>query len=199
MLQSITLATDKVSNKFRLLGLFPLLFFLLQATHYWRINELGHMLWMCNIGNLLMALGLFLNRPALMRIAIIWTIPGLVVWFIFVVLAWGVFFTSTLAHVGGIVVAMIVLRKIGMDRNAWLFSFGWYLCIQLLSRLITSPSLNVNLSFRMQERWEQTFSAYWQFLLTLNLGTAVILWLVGLLLWKLRPAGGLVDNSKVEI
>ena len=199
MLQSITLATDKVSNKFRLLGLFPLLFFLLQATHYWRINELGHMLWMCNIGNLLMAVGLFLNRPALMRIAIIWTIPGLVVWFIFVVLAWGVFFTSTLAHVGGIVVAMIVLRKIGMDRNAWLFSFGWYLCIQLLSRLITSPSLNVNLSFRMQERWEQTFSAYWQFLLTLNLGTAVILWLVGLLLWKLRPAGGLVDNSKVEI
>lgn len=157
------------------------------------------MLWMCNIGNLLMAVGLFLNRPALMRIAIIWTIPGLVVWFIFVVLAWGVFFTSTLAHVGGIVVAMIVLRKIGMDRNAWLFSFGWYLCIQLLSRLITSPSLNVNLSFRMQERWEQTFSAYWQFLLTLNLGTAVILWLVGLLLWKLRPAGGLVDNSKVEI
>jgi hypothetical protein len=199
VLQGTTLATIALSNKFRLLGLFPLLFFLLQAMHYWRINELGHMLWMCNIGNLLMAIGLFLDRPALMRIAIIWTIPGLFVWFIFVVLAWGVFFTSTLAHVGGIVVAMIVLRKIGMDKNAWVFSLVWYLCIQLLSRLVTSPSLNVNLSHRMQDRWDQTFSAYWQFLLTLNVATALILWLVGLLLWKLQPAGGPVAKRNLEI
>jgi hypothetical protein len=178
-----------------LLGLFPLSFFILQALHYWRSNEIGNMLWMCNIGNFLLAIGLFLNRSILMRIAIIWTIPGLIVWFIFVVLAWGVFFSSTLAHVGGIVVAMIVLKKIGMNRKAWLFSFGWYLLIQLLSRLLTSPSLNVNLSHRMQERWEQTFSAYWQFLLTLNFVTAIALWLVGLLLWKLRPASGRVENS----
>ena len=73
----------------RLLGLLPLFFFLAQAVHYWRINELGHLLWMCNIGNLLLAMGLFLEKERVVRLAAIWTIPGLLVWFIYVVLAWG--------------------------------------------------------------------------------------------------------------
>jgi len=189
LLEDNHLATPKLlDDKFRLLGLLPLLFFTLQGVHYWRINELGHMLWMCNTGNLLLALGLFLEKKTLMRVAIIWTIPGLVIWFLFVVLPWGVFFSSALAHIGGIIVAMVVLKKIGMDRHAWLFAFVWYLVIQLLSRLITSPELNVNLSHRMQATWDSTFSAYWQFLLTLNVLVAIVLWLVGLLLWKLWPA-----------
>jgi len=172
----------------RLLGLLPLLFFVAQGIHYWRINQLGHMLWMCNIGNLLLAIGLFLENALLIRIAIIWMIPGFVVWFLYVVMAWGIFFSSTLAHVGGIVVGMIALRKVGMDRRAWLYAFGWYLLIQLLSRLLTSSDLNVNLSHRIQSGWEQTFSAYWQFWLALTLATATILWAIGSMLWKVRPA-----------
>jgi hypothetical protein len=123
-----------------------------------------------------------------MRVAIIWTIPGFIVWFIFVVLPWGVFPSSIVVHVGGILVALFVLKRIGMDRQSWLYAFVWYLAIQLLSRLITPPELNVNLSFRMQSGWERTFGSYWQFLLTLNTLTGVILWLVGLLLWKFWPA-----------
>jgi hypothetical protein len=172
----------------RLLGLLPLLFFVAQGIHYWRINQLGHMLWMCNIGNLLLAIGLFLETPLLIRVAIIWTIPGFFVWFFYVVMAWGIFFSSTLAHVGGIVVGMIVLRKVGMDRKAWVYAFSWYLLIQLLSRLLTPPDLNVNLSHRIQSGWEQTFSAYWQFWLTLTLATAAILWAIGSILWKVWPA-----------
>jgi len=172
----------------RLLGLLPLLFFVAQGIHYWRINQLGHMLWMCNIGNLLLAIGLFLENPLLIRIAIIWMIPGLVVWFFYVVMAWGIFFSSTLAHVGGMVVGMIVLRKVRMDRKAWVYAFGWYLLIQLLSRLLTSSDLNVNLSHRIQSGWEQTFSAYWQFWLALTLATATILWVIGSMLWKVWPA-----------
>src|ERR671924_824245 len=92
-------------TQLRLLGLLPLFFFLAQGVHYWRINQLGHMLWMCNIGNLLLALGLFFEKPLVVRLAAIWMIPGLVVWFLYVVLAWGVFLTSTLAHVGVLIVA----------------------------------------------------------------------------------------------
>ena len=39
-------------SQFQLLVAAPLIFFLAQAIHYWQINELGHTLWMCNIGNL---------------------------------------------------------------------------------------------------------------------------------------------------
>jgi uncharacterized MnhB-related membrane protein len=175
--------------KFRLLGFLPLVFFLAQGLHYWRINQLGHMFWMCNIGNLLLAIGIILNEPILMRVAIIWTVPGLVVWLLYVVMTSGAVLSSTLAHVGGLIVGMIALKKVGMDRRAWLYALAWYFFIQLLSRLLTPPDLNVNLSHRIQPGWEQTFSAYWQFWLALALATALILWALGLMFWRIWPAG----------
>src|SRR5688572_11631102 len=93
-------------TKLRLLGILPLIFFIAQLVHYWPINELGHMFWMCNIGNLILAMGLFLEKPVPIRLAAIWTLPGLVVWFVWVVLTWGLFLSSILAHVGGLIVAM---------------------------------------------------------------------------------------------
>src|SRR5919106_3452928 len=128
-------------TRMRLIGLLPLFFFLAQAVHYWRINELGHLLWMCNVGNLLLAMGLFLENRFVVRLAAIWMVPGLVVWFVYVVLPWGLFLTSILAHVGGFVVAMFVLSKYRMDRISWLWALGWYLVVQLLSRFVTPPNL----------------------------------------------------------
>src|SRR5678816_2174760 len=141
-------------TRFRLLGVLPLIFFVAQFVHYWRINELGNMLWMCNIGNLLLAIGLFLEKPVVVRLAAIWTIPGLIIWFIYVVLAWGVFLTSTLAHVGGLAVAMVALSEYRMDRGAWRWAFGWSLVMQLASRFLTPAALNVNLAHTVQPGWE---------------------------------------------
>ena len=176
------------SRYFRLLGLLPLLFFLAQGIHYWRINELGHMLWICNIANLVLAVGLFRNHVTLIRIATLWMIPGLVVWFLYVVLAWGVFLTSTLAHVGGVLVAMLALRKIGMDRHSWLYSVGGYLVVQLLSRPLTPVAFNVNLSQAVYDGWETSFDSYWTFWLVSTFVAAMILWGVGIVLRKLWPA-----------
>ena len=173
-------------TKLRLLGLLPLIFFLAQFIHYWRINELGNMFWMCNIGNLILAMGLFLEKPIPIRLAAIWTLPGLVVWFIYVVLTWGVFLSSTLAHVGGIIVAMIALSHYGMDRTAWRWAFGWYLVVQLASRFFTPAKLNVNLAHAVQAGW--AFQSYWTFWLVLTATTIVGLWLCGWLLWRIWPA-----------
>lgn len=177
-----------VALQFRLLGFLPLAFFLAQAVHYWKINELGHMLWMCNIGNLLLAIGLFFNQTLLIRVAVIWMIPGLVVWISYVALAWGMFLSSTLAHLGGIIVGMVAVRKVRMDRTAWAYALGWYLIVQLISYLITPVELNVNVSHNVAPGWEQTFSSYWKFWLILTAATALILWLLGKGLEKLWPA-----------
>ena len=173
--------------RFRLLGVFPLIFFFAQAAHYWRIQQLGHMLWMCNVGDLLLAIGLFFRQTVLIRIAVIWMIPGFVIWFRFVVLEWGLFFSSVLAHVGGILVSIVAVKKVGMDRKAWLYAFGWYLLIQILSRLFTAADLNVNLSHKIQPGFERVFSAYWQFSLTVAVATAFVLWLLAYLLTRLWP------------
>jgi hypothetical protein len=175
-------------TRLRLLGILPLLFFLAQGVHYWPINELGHLFWMCNLGNVILALGLFLEKPSVVRVAAIWTIPGLIVWFLYVVLTWGVFFSSTLAHVGGLAVAAVALKYYRMDRRSWVYAFGWYIGVQLLSRFFTAPVLNVNLAHAVQPGWEQTFPSYWAFWLTLTLATAAGLWFSGLL-WRIALPG----------
>lgn len=169
--------------RLRLLGLLPLIFFFAQGVHYWRSNELGHMLWMCNIGNLILALGLFFNNPVVVRLAAIWMLPGVLVWFVYVVLAWGMFLTSTLAHVGGLAVSMLALKWYRMDRDAWRSAFGWYLGVQLASRFVTPPALNVNLAHTIATGWERTFQTYWSFWLVLTAATAATLWLSGMILW----------------
>lgn len=156
--------------------------------HYLRIHQLGHMLWMCNIGNLLLAIGLFIHSKPLIRVTAIWMIPGLFIWFIYVVLEWGVFFSSTLAHVGGFIVGLYAVRRIGMDRLSWLYAFAWFLLIQLGSRLFTAADLNVNLAHHIQPGWEQNFGAYWQFWLTLVCLIAGILWGLSVILRRAWPA-----------
>ena len=100
---------------------------------------------MCNIGNLLLALGLFFEEPILIRVAVIWTVPGVAVWFVYVVPTWEVLLTgrftytelfgvlsSTLAHLGGFAVGIVVLRRV---RNGWT---GVALCLHLVFRRATT-------------------------------------------------------------
>lgn len=187
--------------KLRLMGILPLLFFVAQAIHYWQIDQLGQMLWMCNIGSLILALGLFLEKPVLIRLAGVWMIPGVVVWFMYYVMpTWGRLFTgqfsytdifglltSTLTHVGGFAVAMLVLRTIRVDRLTWLYAFGWYFVLQLVTRLLTPVDWNVNLAHKVQPGFEQTFTSYFKFWLVLTAATGACLWLLGFLLRKLWP------------
>jgi hypothetical protein len=183
------------SLSFRLLGFLPLAFFLAQAAHYWRIGELGHMLWMCNIGNLLLAIGLFLNNALLIRVAVIWMFPGLIVWFVYVVVAWGVFLSSTLAHVGGLIVGIFAIKRVGMDRAAWRYALGWYLLIQFLSRVLTPADLNVNVAHYVYPGWQQTFDAYWKFWFVLTLLTAIFLWSIGTVLHRIWPSKRTTEST----
>jgi hypothetical protein len=146
---------------------------------------------MCNIGNLLLAIGLFLNHKELIRATAIWTIPGLGIWFWFVWLDGSTSLSSTLAHVGGIIVGMIVLRRVRMDHIAWLYAFVWYLFMQLVSRRVTSPDLNVNVAHHIQTGWENTFSSFWKFWLVMTVLVAVALWAIGLVLSWIWPAASI--------
>lgn len=162
---------------------------------------------MCNIGNLLLALGLFFELPLLIRVAVIWMVPGVAVWFVYVVPTWGMLLTgkfsytelfgvvsSTLAHLGGFSMGIVVLRKVRMDGATWLYAFVWYFIVQLISRLVTPAAMNVNLAHNIQPGWEQSFGSYLKFWLVLTLLVGICLWALGLLLKILWP----VNHALVE-
>ena len=185
--------------RFRLMGLLPLTFFLAQAIHYWRVGGMGNLLWMCNVGNLLLAAGLFLNHRELIRAAAIWTIPGLGVWARYVLFEYDFVVSSALAHVGGIIVALIVLRRVRMDRIAWVYAFGWYLFMQVVSRLVTDPRLNVNVVDRIQTGWENAFSSYWKFWIVMTVLVGFCLWVIGIMLsWRWPAKEKVVSAAAVS-
>jgi hypothetical protein len=188
----------QLTLRFRLLGLVPLIFFLAQTVHYWRVGGMGNLLWMCNVGNLGLAIGLFFDRRELIRAAAIWTIPGLGIWIRYVVLEYDYVFSSFLAHVGGIAIGLIVLRRVRMDRIAWLYAFGWYLILQVAAHLITPPELNVNLAFRIQPGWEQAFSSYWKFWIAQSAVVAAGLWVIGKVLSLIWPSRQEVECQNPE-
>src|SRR5947207_8133170 len=179
---------DQTTARFRLLGFLPLIFFLAQVVHYWRYGGLGNLAWMCNVGNLLLAIGLFLNHKELIRASAIWTIPGLGIWFWYVWLTGSTGFSSTLAHVGGVIVGMFVLSRVRMDHIAWLYAFVWYLFMQLVSRLVTAPEVNANVAHHIQPGWETIFSSYWKFWLVMTIVVGVILWVIGVVLSWIWPS-----------
>lgn len=174
------------SLQFRLLGLVPLSFFLAQTVHYWRYGGLGNLAWMCNVGNLLLATGMFFNHREMMRAAAIWTIPGLAIWYLYVGIAGGP--SSALAHVGGIIVGVLVLWRVRMDRWAWVYAFAWYLVMQLFSRFATARELNVNVAHFIQPGWEAAFSNFWKFWLVMTVVVGAALWLIGMFFFLIWPA-----------
>lgn len=173
--------------RFRLLGLLPLIFFLFQTIHYWRFGGMENLWWICNVGNVMLGIGLLISHREVIRAAAIWTIPGLAIWIFYVLLPSGFYFSTALAHVGGIVVGLVALRRVRMDRIAWIYAFAWALLIQLVTRVLTSPELNVNVAHRIQPGWENIFNSYWKFWLVMAVMTAAVLWLIGKVLSLIWP------------
>ncbi len=169
------------------LGFLPLLFFFAQAIYYWRNGSLGNMLWMCNIGNLLLAIALFAGHREMIRATALWMIPGLVIWFLYVLIPSGFVLSSALAHAGGFIVGIFALRAVRVDRRAWLYAFIWYLVMQVVSRLVTSQDLNVNVVYRIQPGLQPMFGSFWQFWLLMSVTVAVGLWAIGRALNSIWP------------
>jgi len=139
------------------------------------------------VGNLLLAVGMFLDQRELIRAAAIWTIPGLGIWFWYVWLSGSTAFSSTLAHVGGIIVGLLVLWRVRMDRVAWLYAFLWYLLMQLISRVVTARELNVNVAQFIQPGWEKAFGSFWLFWLVMTIVVGLSLWAIGLVFYLIWP------------
>lgn len=145
------------------------------------------MLWLCHVSSLLLAAGLFLNRPVLIRVATFWMITGLFIWICYVVAGGEWILTSLFIHVGGVIVGLVALHIVRADRTAWLYALAWFLLVQQVSRMVAPTELNVNVAHRVYDGMDKYFSAYWQYWLASTMGVAIGLWMLGVTLWKMFP------------
>ena len=171
----------------RWLGLLPFLFFMGRWVYFARQGETSQILWLCHLGNLVLALGIGLRQPLLVRVAVLWLILGFPLWLGDVAQFGLEGFTSGLTHLGGLVVGLIALRPLGFSQSVWLYALGWYLVMQLICRWWTAPELNINIAHAVYRGWEGLFPSYALYWVLTTAGAAAILYLLELILIRLFP------------
>jgi hypothetical protein len=161
------------------LALLPFLFFLARVIEYvWFAGTPEQILWCCHLSNLGLALGLVLWRPLWIRLTSLWLIIGLPPWLIDMVMTGLVTPVSILSHFGGGLVALFMLRHVGLPAGTWRPALLYFLLVQQLTRLLTEPGpyTNVNVAHFAYGPWKDLFQPYWVYLLANTLLVALSLW-----------------------
>ena len=176
------------TSRFRLLGLLPLCFFIARAIEYVVIAKTPEqMLWSCHVSNLMLAVGMFLGNPLLIRVAVFWQILGLPPWIMDAVVSGMIKPVSIFSHLGGSIVAIIAIRQVGAKRWSWVPSLIYFVVLQQITRLLTDPGpyTNVNVAHFAYGPMKDWFAVYWKYwvvntsivALTLIILEFVFLWL----------------------
>ncbi len=178
------------TQRFRLLGIAPLLFFLARVIEYAVVAKTPeHILWSCHVSNLMMAVGLFFAQPWLIRISVFWQILGVPPWAFDMLKSGIVTPVSVFSHLGGFVVAIVAIREVGAKLGSWIPSMIFFLVLQQITRLLTEPGpyTNVNVAHFAYGPWKDLFASYWKYWVVNTAILAVTLLIIDFVLLKLFP------------
>ncbi|MBO0857071.1 MAG: hypothetical protein J2P21_01170 [Chloracidobacterium sp.] len=192
--------------RFRLLGLLPLCFFIARAIEYIVLAKTPEqMLWSCHISNLMLAVGLFIGSPFLIRVAVFWLILGVPAWVYAttVNMAWfkPEMLVSIFSHLGGATVSIIAIHRIGAKLGSWIPSLIYFVILQQITRLLTNatPYTNVNVSHFAYGPMKDWFASYWTYLVVNTTAVAILLIILEFVLLRLYHKGGMGDDSATII
>ena len=178
---------DSFSIWFRIAGIIPLFLFLARLQFFIKSETPGHILWMCHVANLTLALGLFLGKRELVRVSVLWLIIGAPLW-ISDMARFGLRSLSTFGtHIGGLIIGVIALCKVKCGHRSWLYAFLFFVVLQQASHLFTPPELNVNTAHYVYRGWEMLFTNYLLFWIITTALSAVVLWGLGKALVRFFP------------
>jgi hypothetical protein len=176
--------------RFRLLGFLPLCFFLARAVEYIVIAKTPEqMLWSCHISNLMLAAGLFMGNPFLIRVAVLWLILGVPPWIIEMVWSWQITALRVFTHLGGFIMAIVAIRRVGAKRGSWIPSLIYFVILQQITRLLTDPGpyTNVNVAHFAFGPMKDWFTSYWTYLVANTSAVALTLFITEFILLRLYP------------
>lgn len=168
----------------RVIGVLALVCFAIHAGYHVLSGRAPDVMWGCHIATLLIGIGALLGRAEPVAIGVLWLCFGNPMWVLDLSTGGEFLPTSLCTHVGGLVLGLWALKRLGFPHHAWLFATGAYLVLLGLTRLLTPRSANVNLAFAVESGWEKTFPSYPQYLALLVAGGAATFFVVGLALRK---------------
>ena len=183
---------------YRLIGVIPLCFFIAHFIHHANEGYPAYILWLCNLNNLLLAVGVLSGWKLLIQIGILWLIPALPLWAIESWMYGDWPLTSILSHLGALIVGFIFLPRVGMNKMVWIPALIYGIIIQQICRWITPAELNINVAFAPYMQWEQLFSHYWQFWLFIMAESALGLFLLNFYLARRFPEKVSPQSRKVD-
>jgi hypothetical protein len=180
--------------RFRLLGLLPLCFFIARAIEYMIVAKTPEqMLWSCHVSNLMLAVGMLMGNPFLIRVAVFWQILGLPPWVYATTMenTWlePRTLVSIFSHLGGCIVAIIAIRQVGGKRGSWIPSLIYFVILQQITRLLTNPGpyTNVNVAHFGYGPMKEWFAGYWTYLAVNTAAVALTLIIIEFVLLRLFP------------
>jgi hypothetical protein len=176
--------------RFRLLGFLPLCFFIARGIEYMIVAKTPEqMLWSCHISNLMLAAGLFMGNPFLIRVAVLWLILGVPPWLIDMVGSHQITAIRIFSHLGGAIVAIIAIRSVGAKRLSWIPSLIYFVILQQITRLLTAPGpyTNVNVAHFAYPPMNDWFASYWTYWVANTSVLALTLFILELVLLRLFP------------
>ena len=148
----------------RPLAALALVFYASHAAFHLANGAPEHLLWTCHLAVVLVAVGFLLASPAWNGIGLCWSAMGNPLWLLDLAAGGEFLPTSLFTHGGGLVLAIVGLRRFGMPVNVWWKAGALFAVLQLLSHAATPAEENVNVAFRVWTGWEGVFPSYALFL-----------------------------------
>jgi hypothetical protein len=172
---------------FRSLGLLPLILFVARFVAYQQLGQPSGVLWMCHLANLILAIGLIFAHPLIIRMSVLLLIFGIPPWIIDMFVIKIVTPVSIASHLGGTVVGLLAIAKVRARSWSWLPALISFIVVQVISRFVTPPELNINTAHRVYDIWKDSVSNYWLYWIISTAVIGVTLWMVELVLLRLFP------------
>ncbi len=174
-------------NRFRITaGLLAIVFFLIHAAALVQAGEPYHVLWSCHLACLMVGIALLVRLPRLLAVGFFWLALGVPLWLLNIITSRDYMLTSTLSHIGGLIIAVYGLRFEPMPRFSWTAAIAGLVLLGAFSRLITPRHANVNLSFGVWQGWEDKFPSYFWYVVMLLSIAAFSFWMLEILVRRFQ-------------
>lgn len=176
--------------RFRLMGFLPLCFFIARGVEYMIVAKTPEqILWSCHVSNLMLAAGLFMGNPFLIRVSVLWLILGVPPWIIDMVWSHQITAIRIFSHLGGAIAAIFAIWRVGAKRRTWIPALLYFVILQQITRLLTEPGpyTNVNVAHFAYGPMKDWFASYWTYWIANTSVVALTLIIMEFALLRLFP------------